>query len=396
MPLTLDGFTAVDLTQNVAGPYCTQLLGDFGATVIKIERPGTGDDARRFAPQWQGESTAYLSYNRNKKSICVDLDHAHGREIVHRLARTADFFVHSMKPGSLEARGLGYEDLSRENPRLIYGSISGFGDKGPLRSLPGYDPLGQAYSGIISVNGHPGLPPARVVVPIIDMGSGLWLFSGILAAVIERGKSGKGARVATSLLETGVTWTALLMTAYQATGEVPGPAGSTSPAAAPYEAFQTADSWVMIAAGNDRLFARLCQVLKRPEIPEDQRFRANAARVQRRGELHEILERETLRHNSEELMRLLQEAGVPASTINTIDQVYADEQVNVLGMLPPVAPGFRIPGMKFMDIPVSINDEKSVKRLMPPELGEHTEEVLRAAGYSDAEMESLRSEGVTN
>jgi crotonobetainyl-CoA:carnitine CoA-transferase CaiB-like acyl-CoA transferase len=396
MPLTLDTFTAIDLTQNVAGPYCTQLLGDFGATVIKIERPGVGDDARRFAPQWEGEATAYLSYNRNKKSICVDLDHPHGREIVRRLARTADIFVHSMKPGSAEARGFGYEDLSSENPRLIYGSISGFGDKGPLRSLPGYDPLGQAYSGIISVNGHPGSPPARVVVPIIDMGSGLWLFSGILAAVIERGKTGKGARVATSLLETGVAWTTLLMTAYQATGEVPGPAGSTSPAAAPYEAFQTADSWVMIAAGNDRLFARLCQVLKRPDVPEDQRFRANASRVQLRGELHEILERETVHYSSAELMRLLQEAGVPTSTINTIDKVYVDEQVNVLGMLPPVAPGFRIPAMKFMDIPVSINDEKSVKRLMPPKLGEHTEAVLRAAGYADAEIESLRSEGVTN
>jgi len=396
MPLTLDGLVAVDLTQNVAGPYCAQLLGDFGATVIKVERPGAGDDARRFAPLWQGESTAYLSYNRNKKSICVDLDHPRGREIVCRLARGADIFVHSMKPGSAEARGFGYEDLSRENTRLIYGSISGFGDKGPLRSLPGYDPLGQAYSGIISVNGHPGLPPARVVVPIIDMGSGLWLFSGILAAVIERGKTGKGARVATSLLETGVTWTTMLMTAYQATGEVPGPAGSTSPAAAPYEAFQSADSWVMIAAGNDRLFARLCQMLKRPEIPADQRFRTNAARVDRRIELHEILERETLRYSSEELMRMLQEAGVPASTINAIDKVYADEQVNVLGMLPQVAPGFRIPSMKFVDIPVSINGQKSVKRLMPPKLGEHTEEVLRGAGYSEAEIKTLKAEGVTN
>ena len=164
MPLTLDGLTVIDLTQNVAGPYCTQLLGDFGATVIKLERPGAGDDVRRFAPQWRGEAVAYLAYNRNKKSVCVDLDHPRGRDIVRRLARTADIFVHSMKPGSIESRGLGYDDLSRENPRLIYGSISGFGEKGPMRSLPGYDPLGQAWSGIISVNGHPGSPPARVVV----------------------------------------------------------------------------------------------------------------------------------------------------------------------------------------------------------------------------------------
>jgi crotonobetainyl-CoA:carnitine CoA-transferase CaiB-like acyl-CoA transferase len=394
MPHTLDGLTVIDLTQNVAGPYCTQLLGDFGATVIKIERPGAGDDARRFAPEWHGEAVAYLSYNRNKKSVCIDFDHPRGRELIHRLAGKADIFVHSMKPGSMESRGLGYDDLSRENPRLIYGSISGFGEKGPMRALPGYDPLGQAYSGIISVNGHPGSPPARVVVPIIDMGSGLWLFSGILAAIIERGKTGKGAKVATSLLETGVTWTTLLMNAYQATGNVPGPEGSASPAAAPYEAFATSDSWVLIAAGNDRMFAKLCELLGCPEVPHDPRFISNAERVPRRAELHEILERATRRYTSEQLIGLLREAGVPASTINSMDQVFADEQVNALGMLPAVAPDFRIPEMKLVDIPVSLNGEKSAKRLMPPLLGEHTEEVLRAAGYSAAEIGALRAEKI--
>jgi crotonobetainyl-CoA:carnitine CoA-transferase CaiB-like acyl-CoA transferase len=301
-----------------------------------------------------------------------------------------------MKPGSAEARGLGYDDLARENPRLIYGSISGFGEKGPLRNLPGYDPLGQAYSGIISVNGHPGSPPARVVVPIIDMGSGLWLFTGILAALLERTKTGKGAKVATSLLETGVTWTTLLTTNYQATGEVPGPAGSTSPAAAPYEAFKTSDSWVLIAAGNDRLFGELCNALGLEELPRDPRFVSNNERVPRRHELHEILERETARHAADALMDILRKAGVPASRINSIDQVFADEQANALGMFPPAAPDFRIPGMKFVDIPVSINGEKAAIRRMPPRLGEHTEEVLVGAGYSRAEIESLRSERVIN
>ena len=394
MPLTLDGLVVVDLTQNIAGSFCAELLGDFGADVIKIERPGTGDDARGFAPQWHGEAAVYLAYNRNKRSVCVDLDDARGREIVQRLSRKADIFVHAMKPGSAEARGFGYDDLSRDNPRLIYGSISGFGEQGPLRSLPGYDPLGQAYSGIISMNGHPGAPPARVVVPIIDMGSGLWLFTGILAAVIERIKTGKGAKVATSLLETGVAWTTLAMTAYQATGEVPGPAGSTSPAAAPYEAFQTADGWIQIAAGNDRLFGKLCEVLHRPEVPRDPRFLTNAVRVPRRVELHEILEHETRKLTAARLMELLREAGVPASVINTLDQVYVDEQVNALGMLPPVDPGFRIPEMKFVDIPVSINGERSALRRMPPRLGEHTDEVLRAASYSDAEIAALKAEKV--
>jgi crotonobetainyl-CoA:carnitine CoA-transferase CaiB-like acyl-CoA transferase len=394
MPLTLDGLVVVDLTQNIAGSFCAELLGDFGADVIKIERPGTGDDARGFAPQWHGEAAVYLAYNRNKRSVCVDLDHARGHEIVRRLSRKADIFVHAMKPGSAEARGFGYDDLSRDNPRLIYGSISGFGEQGPLRSLPGYDPLGQAYSGIISMNGHPGAPPARVVVPIIDMGSGLWLFTGILAAVIERTKTGKGAKVATSLLETGVAWTTLAMTAYQATGEVPGPAGSTSPAAAPYEAFQTTDGWIQIAAGNDRLFGKLCEVLHRPEVPRDPRFLTNAVRVPRRVELHEILEQETRKLTAARLMELLREAGVPASVINTLDQVYVDEQVNALGMLPSVDPGFRIPEMKFVDIPVRINNERSALRRMPPRLGEHTDEVLRAANYSDVEIAALRTERV--
>ena len=396
MPRTLEGMTCVDLTQNVAGPYCTQLLGDFGATVIKIERPRVGDDARRFFPFWQNESTAFLTYNRNKKSVCVDLDHPRGREIVQRLSAKADIFVHSMKPGSAESRGLGYEDLSRENPRLVYGSISGFGDKGPLKELPGYDPLAQAYSGIISVNGHPGSAPARVVVPIVDVGSGMWLFIGILAALFDRVSTGRGARVAGSLLETGVVWTSLLMTAYQASGEIPGPIGSASPAAAPYEAFETSDSWILIAAGNDRLFEKLCRLLDLPELPQDPRFKNNGERVPRRHELHKILEHKTKRHTTDEWIRRMREAGIPAGPINQLDKVFKDEQVNALGMFPRVPSAFRIPDLKLVDIAVSINDEKSVKNQMPPLLGEHTEKILRSAGYSDGELKVFRDEGITN
>lgn len=395
--MTLDGITVIDLTQNVAGPYCTQLLGDFGADVIKIERPDGGDDVRRFAPLWHGESSPYLCYNRNKRSICIDLNHPRGAEIVRALTRTADIFVHSMKPGSAESRGLGYEQLREENRRLIYGSISGFGDKGPLSNLPGYDPLGQAYSGIISVNGHPGSPPARVVVPIIDMGSGLWLFSGILAALLDRGKTGIGARVTSSLLETGVTWTALLTTNYQATGEVPGPAGSTSPAAAPYEAFATSDEgWVLIAAGNDRLFARLCNALGCTALVSDPRFVSNADRVANREELHRLLELETQRYQVDQLIEFLRTAQVPASRINSIADVYADEHVNALGMFPPVTPDFRIPEMRLVDIPVTINGEKSLKRRMPPRLGEHTDTILRQAGYSEQQIQLLRKDKVIN
>ena len=398
MPHTLDGITVVDLTQNVAGPYCTQLLGDFGATVIKIERPHVGDDSRRFAPVWSGgkaepgDSAAFLAYNRNKKSVCIDLDHPRGVEIVHRLAKDADILVHSFRPGSAESRSLGYDDLCAINPRLIYCFINGFGEGGPLRDLPGYDPLGQAHSGVISVTGHPGAPPARVVVPIVDMGSGLWLFSGILAALIERGKTGRGARVNVSLLETGVVWTTLHMSNYMATGEVPERTGSASPAAAPYEAFETSDGWIMIAAGNDRLFARLCELLEIPEIARDERFRANAARVARRAELHAIIEERMRQRATPDWVAALRRVGVPCSPINRIDQVYDDEQVAATGIIKKID-GFRAPGFGVVDVAVNLNGEKAVMRWMPPRLGEHTDEVLRGAGYAEREIESLRAAG---
>ncbi len=396
MPNTLDGIVAVDLSQNVAGPYCTQLLGDFGATVIKIERPGRGDDARQFAPAWRGgaaepgDSTVFLAYNRNKKSVCVDLDHPQGIEIVRRLTRSADIFVHSLKPGSAEARGLGYGDLRPENPRLIYAAVSGFGESGPLCRLPGYDPLGQAHSGVISLTGHPGAPPTRVGVPIIDMGSGLWLFSGVLAAIIERGKSGRGAQVGVSLLETGVAWTTLPMSNYMATGEVPERIGSASQAAAPYEAFATADGWIMIAAGNDRMFGRLCDLLGIPEIAQDGRFKSNTERVPRRAELYAIIEERMRPRPTEHWVTALREAGVPCSPINRLDQVHDDPQVNVTGMIKRID-GFRVPNFKIVDFAVNLNGEKAALRSMPPRLGEHTGEVLRAAGYTEREIAALRA-----
>jgi crotonobetainyl-CoA:carnitine CoA-transferase CaiB-like acyl-CoA transferase len=398
MPHTLDGTVVVDLTQNVAGPYCTQLLGDFGATVIKVERPRTGDDARRFAPAWSGagvepgDSVAYLAYNRNKQSVCVDLDRPEGVAIVHRLARDADVFVHSFKPGSAESRGLGYDDLRAANPRLVYAAISGFGESGPMRNLPGYDPLGQAYSGIVSVTGHPGAPPARVLVPVVDMGSGLWLFSGILAALLERTETGRGAKVGVSLLETGVAWTTLQMGTYMATGKVPERSGSVSPAAAPYEAFQTADGWIMIAAGNDRLFVRLCELLGMTALVRDERFATNAARVARRGELHELLEEPMRTRPTAAWIAALQEVGVPCSAINRLDQVHDDPQVQHLGMVKHID-GFRVPGFGIVDIAVNLNGEKAALGMMPPRLGEHTDAVLRSAGYSENQIAALRAAG---
>jgi len=392
MPNTLQGLTVIDLTQNVAGPYCTQLLGDFGATVFKIERPGTGDDARSWAPHTnQNVATTFLALNRNKKSICVDLDHAKGQDVLRRLVGKADLFVHSMRPDSVESRGFGYERLSAENGKLIYCSISAFGEVGPLKNLPGYDPLIQAYTGIMSVTGHPGQPPVRAGVSIVDMATGMWAFIGIMAAVLERSRTGQGARVSASLLETGVAWMTLLMTNYMVTGRVPEKAGSGSPMIAPYEAFQTADRWMLIAAGNERLFANLCKVLDLSELTKDPKFSANKQRVVNRVELHQIIENVTKKRPSQEWVKLMQDAGVPCSSINEVDKLPDDEQVSALDMVKSAAK-FDMPDFSFIDLPVSVNGERASLDSRPPALGNDTDEVLRWAGYADGEIASLRKD----
>ncbi|HTY55859.1 MAG TPA: CoA transferase [Candidatus Binataceae bacterium] len=390
MPHTLQGLTVIDLTQNVAGPYCTQLLGDFGATVFKIERPNTGDDARSWAPlTGHNESTTFLALNRNKKSICVDLDHAMGQEVVRKMVAKADVFVHSMRPDSVDSRGFSYHHLSAENPGLIYCSISAFGEVGPLKNLPGYDPLIQAYTGIMSVTGHPGQPPVRAGVSIVDMATGMWAFIGTMAAVLERSRTGQGARVTASLLETGVGWMALLLSNYLTTGNVPQPVGSGSPMIAPYEAFQTADSWMLIAAGNERLFANLCQVLKLPELTSDPRFAVNKQRVTNRVELHRIIEEVTKKRPSEDWVKLMQKAGVPCSAINSVDKLRDDAQVTALDMIKS-PPNFAAPDFKIVDVPVSVNGQRAALESKPPALGDHTDELLRWAGFFDEEIASLR------
>jgi crotonobetainyl-CoA:carnitine CoA-transferase CaiB-like acyl-CoA transferase len=393
MPRTLDGLTVIDLTQNIAGPYCTQLLGDFGAAVIKVERPQGGDDVRRYAPITHGESAAFLAFNRNKRSVCVDLKQAAGCEIVRRFASRADVFAHSLKPGGAEQLGLGYESLAAENPRLIYCSITGFGEKGPLKDLPGYDPVAQAYSGAMTSTGYPGDPPSRIAIPLIDMGAGMWLCMGVLAALLERHATGRGAKVDTSLLEVGIAWNTVQLANFIATGNLPEKCGSASPILAPYQAFKCADGEVFIAAGNDRLFARLCALLGLEVLLENPRYATNAARVAHREELRAIVERETVKHPAAYWLEKIRAAGIPGGPINTLDKVVGDPQVEALGMLKP-AENFRVPGFNLIDIPLNLNGAKADIRELPPRLGEHTDQVMRWAGYSDGEIARLKSASV--
>ncbi|HEV7915332.1 MAG TPA: CoA transferase [Albitalea sp.] len=385
----LKGITVLDLTQNIAGPFCTQLLGDFGADVIKIERPAGGDDARKWVPPTtHGIGTTFLSVNRNKRSVGVDIAVPEGRDVIRRLADKADVLVHSVRPGSLEARGLGHDDLRTSNPRLVYCAISAFGETGPLARDPGYDPLIQAFTGIMSVTGHPDRPPARAGVPLIDMGTGLWAFTGTLAALYRRQQTGQGAKVCTSLMETGVSWMSLFLGHCMGAGVVGGRLGDVTPMSAPYESFRTRDAAVLITAGNDKLFAALCHALGLPELIADPRFVSNSQRVANRPVLHDLLEARTSALGSTECVALLRHAGAPCSVIHTVDAVLQQEQVAAMGMIRSL-PAPHLPDFRTVDLPLSIDGDKADLRSAPPLLAAHTGEVLLWAGYSAAEIDSL-------
>ncbi len=265
--LPLEGVVVADLTQNVAGPFCTQILGDMGAEVIKVERPGRGDDARAWAPPyWGKESATFLALNRNKKSLALDLKSPGGLEILHRLVSRADVFVQSLRPGAIDELGLDFAGATRLNARIIYCSITAFGVRGPLSHLPGYDPLMQAYSGLMSVNGHPGQEPARVGTSIVDMGTGMWAALGVVAALRQRDATGRAVEVTTALFETALMWMSYHAMGYLGSGAVPAAQGSGTAMIAPYQAFPTADGFAMIGAASDALFTRLAAALGCPEL----------------------------------------------------------------------------------------------------------------------------------
>jgi crotonobetainyl-CoA:carnitine CoA-transferase CaiB-like acyl-CoA transferase len=389
MDAPLAGLLVADLTQNVAGPYCTQTLGDMGAQVVKVERPGRGDDARAWAPPyWGPESAAFMSVNRNKRSLAIDMKAPAGRAILERLVGRADILVQSLRAGAIEELGLGWEQARRINPRLVYCSITAFGTEGPYKDRPGYDPLMQAYGGLMALTGYPGQPPARVPVSIVDMGTGMWAVAAILAALRERDRSGRGAHVTTALFETALAWMTFPMGNYLASGEVQEPQGSGIQMIAPYEAFPSRDAWVMIAAGSDALFAKCCEALGCPALAGDARFQTNPARVANRAALFEALAASTRAASTEDLLARLQKAGVPAAPILTLDQVAAEPQTEASGMLIPFKHP-RVPDYRAVGLPIKWDGERPGVSRVPPLLGEHTAEVLAELGYDGTAIEEL-------
>jgi crotonobetainyl-CoA:carnitine CoA-transferase CaiB-like acyl-CoA transferase len=388
---TLAGIRVLDLTQNVAGPYCTQILGDLGAEIIKIERPGRGDDIRDWRPpEIGGQSATFLSLNRNKKSICIDLDASEGQRLIAKLARTADVFIHSMKPGSAEQRALGYDDLRAANPELIYCAISAFGQVGPLKNLPGYDPLMQAFTGIISTLGRDGDEPSRVSVSLIDMGTGMWAALGILAGLMNRQRNGEGVRVDASLMDTGIGWMTVIVAGFLASGKLPRRLGSGVGMTAPYELFRSSDGHVFIAAGNNRMFERMCEGIGASHLAKDERFLTNPLRVANRDVLRAEIEKHTMTRTTAKNIARLRPTGTPCSELNDVSQMVAHEQVQAAGMIAPL-PISASADHKVVALPLKANGERSRNMAPPPELGADTDEVLRSLGHSDAELAHLRA-----
>ncbi len=394
MNAPLAGLLVADLTQNVAGPYCTQILGDMGAQVVKVERPERGDDARAWAPPyWGEESAAFMAVNRNKRSLAVDMKAPEGRAILERLAGRADVLVQSLRAGAIEELGLGWEQARRLNPRLVYCSVTAFGPEGPYQDRPGYDPLMQAYGGLMSVNGHPGQPPARVPVSIIDMGTGMWAATAVLGALRERDRTGRGVHVTTALFDTALAWTAFQMTNYLASGEVPQPQGSGTPMIAPYEAFPARDGWLMIGAASDALFVKVCEALGLGALPRDPRFASNPQRVANRAALLETMAAVTRTLGASELLERLQSAGVPSAPILTLDRVAAEPQTEASGMLIPHKHP-RVLDYRAVGLPIRWGGERSGVARVPPLLGEHTSEVLAELGYDERTIKELAARHV--
>jgi crotonobetainyl-CoA:carnitine CoA-transferase CaiB-like acyl-CoA transferase len=389
----LTGLRVIDLTQNVAGPFCTQILGDLGAEIIKIERPDGGDDTRAWQPPALGDhSSTFLALNRNKSSVCIDIDTEGGRQVIRDLSVNADVFVHSMKPGSAERRGLGSEDLKALNARLVYCAISAFGSVGPLSDLPGYDPLLQAFTGIMSTTGNEGEEPVRVGVSLIDMGTGMWSVIGILGALFERRISNTGASVEASLLDTGIGWMSIFVSNFAASNQLPRRMGSAMSMTAPYELFQAKDGSVFIAAGNDRLFSRVCRGLGAPMLAADPRFLTNPNRVAHRTELRSALEEMTKSRTVVEIVAALRSNGAPCSELHSIDQMLNHDQIKASGIVKelPVAGGLTHQGVA---LPVKIDGTRGVMVGQPPTLGADTDRLLTTLGYDSSRLRGLRECG---
>ena len=390
--LPLAGVRVLDLTRALAGPFCTMILGDLGADVIKVEPVG-GDMIRAWGPFDRGTSAYYLSGNRNKRGIAVNFRDPKALAIVRELAATCDVVAENFRPGAMAAMGLEYDALAAANPRLIYASVSGFGSDGPAGGRPGFDQIAQGHSGLMSVTGTPGSGPVRVGVAIGDQTAGMWCAIGVLAALSQRQATGRGQRVETSLLASLVGLLSVQAQRYLSLGEVPGLAGNTHPVIAPYGVFSTGDGPLNIAPATNDMWRRLCVVLDLDALADDPRFATNAERVERRDELRHILEAKLVTRTRAAWTQALLEADIPAGPINDMADVFSDPQVRHCELVEAIEhPELGV--LRQVGSPISLDGAKgrSIRRA-PPMLGQHTFEVLREAGYGEHDLHALAASG---
>lgn len=394
MQKALEGIKVLDLSRILAGPYIGMLLGDYGADVIKIEQPRSGDGTRGWGPPWVGDQAAYFfSANRNKKSLTLDLKNDQGLTILHQLLETADIFIENFKFGGMAKFGLDYESLKEKYPRLIYVSVTGYGQTGPDKHKPGYDAMIQAQGGIMSITGPADGMPHKVGVAVVDVTTGLYATTAVLAALNHRHATGKGQHVDVALLDSQVGWLVNVAQNYLANGERPSRYGNAHPSLVPYETFETADGHIVIAIGSDDQFRKFCGILNRPDLWGDERYQTNRGRVTHRDELLPNIRQEMTTRNSADWLDSCLKINVPAGPINSIDTVLEMEQIKARGMVQEIqhttAGTIKIlgPVPKLSETPAEIH-------LPPPALSEHTDEILQSLGYTTAQIEKLKTEEI--
>lgn len=392
----LEGIRVLDVSRVLAGPFCTMILGDLGAEVIKVEEPVKGDETRSWGPPFiDGESAYYLSINRNKKSITVNLKSKEGVEIIYKLAEKSDIFIENFRPGVTERLGIDYESIRKINPKIIYCSISGFGQTGPYRDYPAYDLLIQAMSGFMSITGEESRPPVRIGVALFDIGAAMYAAIAIIAALYRREKSGIGERIDISLLDTGVSWLTYMAMNYFATGENPRRMGSAHPSIVPYQCFRDRNGrYFAVAVGNDEHWRKLCKALGREEWINDERYITNSSRVRNREKLLEELNKIFESNTREYWIRVLMEYSVPCAPVNEVSEILSDPQVIHREMVKEIYHP-KLGLIKQLGIPIKYENTKLEIKDPPPTLGQHTEEVLmEILGYEKDKILELKKRGV--